>query len=183
MRKDLEWWEKYLAVFNGIEILWLQELQTPQGEFATDACLTGMGATLLNECFSVHVPQNYKDWSITQLEMLAVLVACRRWATRLSGLYIFVHCDNQAVIHCINKGKAHEAKLQQMLRCITWVAAKWHFALRAKYITSEDNVVPDRLSRSLQDRAASEFIDSHCTTNKITKVMVPGEMFNICCEW
>ena len=128
-------------------ILWLQQQLPPGRELATDASLTGIGGTCEGQYFHFPIDMNaLKLSNIAQVEMLAILMAVHIWSDRLAGKYILIHCDNQSIVHCINKGKANDNVLLAYLRNIAWECATHDYVIQTAYITSKQNMLPDLLS-------------------------------------
>ena len=74
-----------------------------------DASLPGMGAWWENNAYvmSRHLSAKWR-LSITQLEMLNVLVLFRTFGCMWVSQDNHVHIDNQAVVHALNHGKTRQ---------------------------------------------------------------------------
>jgi hypothetical protein len=59
--------------------------------------------------------------------------------------------DNTTVMHAINKGSTRNPVANSMLKEILWIAAIHNCYLKAKFISSEANVLADGLSRAHND--------------------------------
>jgi hypothetical protein len=54
--KDLLWWHKFLPGYNGISIMSLENLSSPDEVLSSDACLDGFGAISSNPFFHALFP-------------------------------------------------------------------------------------------------------------------------------
>ena len=146
-RKDIAWWGRFAQQYNGKSILWLVKDPTCDKVIASDACKRGYGAICGTQYLRGRFPQEYQNKNIALLEMLAVLVALKVWATHLKGKYFWIHVDNQAVAAVINSGASRDPELQDALRELALIAAQHQFVVKAKHIPGVDNRIPDWLSR------------------------------------
>ena len=184
MFADLRWWKTFMRTYDGVSILWLKNIRPEEELFATDASLTAQAAVFEQQAFFIPTPHHIAELkNIAHLELFAVLIALKMWAKQLTGLYITIFCDNQSAVHCINSGKAHDSKMQHLLRCITYVTCTHQMVVRCKYIPSRLNTLPDLLSRSIQDRQAMQEALHTCLRENITIVEVPDNIVNIECQW
>ena len=150
MLKDIQWWEKFLPTYNSVSIMWMDQIKEPDTLVASDACLTGIGGLKGKQYYHLQLPQNYKEqkgMNIVYLELLAILVALRKWGQQLNGKRFALHCDNMAVVQVINNGTARDNLLQKMLRNVAYLCVVGQFEVVAHHILGMDNRVPDILSR------------------------------------
>ena len=75
------------------------------------------------------------------------MVAIKIWAPKCKGKRLLILSDNTAAIAVINKGKSKDSNMLRCLREITYFAATYGLQIKANHIRSEDNVLPDLLSR------------------------------------
>ena len=84
---DLRWWNKFLAVYNGVSLLcsfpWIDKTVL----FWTDTCISGIGSFFDGRFFHSSYPPfiNTALLSIASLEMLAVTVGLKLWSLELRG--------------------------------------------------------------------------------------------------
>ena len=156
-RRDIAWWGKFLEQYNGISIMWLTKDPKVDHLIASDACLTGFRAVCGTEYVHGKFPEGTKKTNIAHLEILAVLIALRTWASKVRGTYFWIHVDNEAVATVLNTGASREEFLQQALREILMLAAKNEFMIMAKHIRGVDNRIPDWLSRWHEPEARKKF--------------------------
>ena len=188
LRKDVKWWYKYLPTFNGTCILWHLELPLYDTVLATDSSLHGGGGVLFQEnlYFRIRYPAsilNLVRYNITHLEMLSLLVALKLWGPYLTGKKFVVGCDNQACVHLINRGKAVDTILQQCLRELVYVAARFDFWIRAEYISTHHNVLPDQLSRWPFNRVARKAFRTNLATQRMTRQFAHLNLLKFDHDW
>ena len=110
-RKDLLWWQEFLASWNG-KSFFLYQAETSSTDLDllqvyTDAGGTlGWGAYYANEGRWMHSrwEQDTMDLSIEYKELFPILVACATWGHMWCRLRIAFHCDSQAVVDCLASG-------------------------------------------------------------------------------
>ena len=149
MLKDIRWWEVFLPVYKGTSIMWMEQINEADALIATDACMTGLGAVGCKQYFSVEVQQEWltQGYTIAHLEMMAVLVALRVWKKQLHGCRFVINCDNQNVVNAIVNGFTRDMKMAVLLREFAFTCATGEFEVVPRYIRSQDNRLPDLLSR------------------------------------
>ena len=156
-RKDLAWWRRFLHEHNGVSLMWLQAVPGEDTLIATDASKYGFGGTLHTAYFRGRFPEHYSTLNIAILELKAVMVALKIWATALQGKYFWIAVDNEAVASILNTGASREELLQDTMREIALIAAKHQFVIKARHIRGVDNRVPDWLSRWNEQKARRAF--------------------------
>ena len=123
IRKDLLWWQKYIEVFSGVEII-----PSPTVSYAVfgDACVQGGGSwnPATAEYFSMKFP-DYMCSSETPIhikEFIVVILSIRLWGPLWRGHRIKIYCDNDAVCDTCTYQKPKDEKLQCLLReFLYWV--------------------------------------------------------------
>ena len=71
--KDLKWFATFFKQFNGVVYY---DVKPVQAELHLDACLTGFGGIFDNQCYALHIPKNFINYSIVHLEMLNIETCC-----------------------------------------------------------------------------------------------------------
>lgn len=104
MHLDLLWWSKFLPLFNGVSIIKREEWTFEGFNFSTDSCLTGGGATCLEQSCHFELPLHIRQAAqhISALELFVVVVAVRLWAALLTHHKVLISCDNTAAVEAIN---------------------------------------------------------------------------------
>ena len=180
-RQDINWWLNFLPHFNSVSLIKGGE---PIVLFATDACLIAGGGTHGHEFFSYVFPLELTELakSITQLEMITVIIAVKLWASHWKGLKLMVKCDNQATVGVINSGRANDKFLQACARELVFLTCKYDFELVAQHIPGVDNILPDWLSRiPLDSKYRIKFEDA--TSHLFHEVFVQKDMWKFSCNW
>jgi len=169
--KDIGWWDRFLETYNGISIMLYDEWSKPDEIFSTDACLTGAGGFFKGKYFRYTFPVDLLELklNICVLEMLGIIVALRLWKDSLKGSSIIIQCDNEAVCHVVNSGRAKCKLLQEGLREICYLTAVAQCQIRCVHIPGIENRLADCLSRWEQDDRFP------CLFHELTKHMVLEE--------
>lgn len=87
------------------------------------------------------------ECSIEVAELLGSCMAVTMWAQELSGKRVTIWCDNQAVVHMINKSTSSCRKCMFLLRHLTLLCMTYSCRIFCRYISTEDNYLSDLLSR------------------------------------
>ena len=149
--KDLQWWERYLPGFDGISIPWLQDTKCDQ-EIASDSSLVGAAAMHNKEYFHYKFSDEilYNTNNIAQRELFTVVIAVKMWITDLQGKMIKFSTDNQNALIAINKGHTRDPFMLTCVRELAWICACNQVMIKAIFVKSKDNKIPDALSRWYQ---------------------------------
>jgi hypothetical protein len=125
-RQDIHWWIKFLPHFNSVSTI---KSAIPKEEFATDACLVAGAGVCEQDYFIFSFPAALLDiaHSITQREMVTVVIAVKLWCCKWQGRRLLVICDNKATVQIINSGRAHESFLQACTRELVFLQCKFEF--------------------------------------------------------
>lgn len=180
VRLDLKFWAQFAEVFNGHAVILAAPVLHP-GFFATDASDEGIGGFFNGRTFAATFAQmsrranplhlQHRDlWpphsadapaasarptcnTIGYKELFAVWWACALWSDEWAGLTIIVNVDNEGAKGMINSGtcRAHNPAYMKLLRAIFWLSATRGFRLHATRISTDDNILADRLSRGIHD--------------------------------
>ena len=150
MRKDIAWFVKFVSQFNG-KVMFHQG--RPEVQVYVDASLSGMGAWWGNNAYAVsrHLSATW-GLSITQLEMLNVLVLLCTFGEMWVNQAIHVHIDNLAVVHALNHGKIKDEFMQGVAKTIWLIGASKDINIKCSHIAGSDNVKADILSRLFEGK-------------------------------
>ena len=100
--KDIQWFIKFLPVFNGITIFNKKPIEE-QATIHLHASITGLGAILNNRVYSTPIIQ-IPDFAlkIVHLEMWNIVIALKMWGQFWSHSNLAIYCDNHAVVQVMN---------------------------------------------------------------------------------
>ena len=82
MRKDLLWWHRFMDIYNGVSVMWMEQVEQIDQLISTDACLMGVRGMCGNQFFHHIVLQNIVDddmYTIAHVEFLAVLLGIENY--------------------------------------------------------------------------------------------------------
>ena len=187
MLADLEWWSLFLASYNGVSLIRSAPQINNPLRFCTDASLHGIGGFYNGRFFHATYPHFITKQSlhINALEILAVTVSVKLWASVLPRQRILVLTDNKSTELALNFGKSRVPFTQACLRELWLYAARYDFEISAHHIAGSQNVIADCLSRwDLNTSYQQQFYDTvlplygsvyeeHCTP----------EFFSFECPW
>ena len=157
VRLDLEWWNKLLPVYNGVQFFDTQARKVIQ--LYTDASLHGLGGFYYeNETrfwseFTAFIPQTQAfavpvpvTSHINIHELEAILLAMEAWGAYWSKSQLILYTDSTTAFEGLNhhtlKGAAN-----QTLRKILLLAAEHDITIQPRWLPSKDNGLADALSR------------------------------------
>ena len=185
-KDDVKWWLKFLPQFNGILLLWLHDTDVSV-YLEIDASLAGGGALCpVNRQFCRFKFDEFilnMTEHISQLEIFTLCVAVKIWARMFHGKLIRIKTDNQATMYALNKGRTKDHFMLMCLHEIAWVTAKHCFMIKAEFVASVDNILPDILSRwTIENKAKQKF--RRLTANKgYKRIIVRDEYTNFNSFW
>ncbi|KAL0166051.1 hypothetical protein M9458_037895, partial [Cirrhinus mrigala] len=119
----------------------------------TDASKTGWGATCNGQAASGVWTGPRLFWHINCLELLAVLLALRRFRPMIQGKHVLVRSDNTATVAYINhQGGVRSFRMSQLARHLLLWSQHRLKSLRATHIPGEANRMADSLGDSTPSR-------------------------------
>ena len=110
------------------------------------------------------------------------MVALKVWGPSLTGLYFWIHVDNEAVATILNTGASRDQALQDVLREIALLAAQFQFIIKARHILGITNRVPDWLSRWHEPTTRKQFRD-WAQESSLTHIRVSNKNLELTNEW
>ena len=157
----------------------------PNAIFATDSCLYGCGGWANGKAFHTEFPDwitEQQDVSINELELLAVIIAIKKWRKQVENMNILAFCDNSVTVSIINSGAARNKFAQAGLRELCYVLAKSNAMLRMIHLPGKKNEICDALSRWREEGARKNFY--RLTNNaKVTFELIKEEDFEFSHDW
>ncbi len=147
-RSDIEWWRAFAATWNGRSICLLS--QVSDYSVISDASgYWGCGAFFEHRWFQLQwLDQGTREAHITVKELIPVVVGAAVWGHHWVGKVVTVRSDNMATVEIVNSGTCRDPKAMHLLRSLFFIAAHFHFCLRATHIRGKDNGLADALSRN-----------------------------------
>ncbi|RXN14169.1 poly [Labeo rohita] len=110
-RNELSLWISFLKQWNGLSFFYSNLVSSPIDiQLYTDAAPSvGFGGFLRGRWFASTWPPELADLpqqlsSSALFELYPLVAAASLWGKEWSATSIVVHCDNEAIVHCINKG-------------------------------------------------------------------------------
>ena len=144
--KDIAWFNKFLADFNGIVKIHNNEVQK-QNVFV-DASLQQVGGIWRKQVYCCNIPDRIKNLvSIVQLEAANIMLAARVWGKCWTNQEVMIWCDNLAVVHAYQSQRIKDHWLMACCRTLWYIAAKYNIKFHFQHIYGIDNVNADILSR------------------------------------
>ena len=148
VKKDLSWFIEFLLKFNGKIIF---SPTRPHHDLFVDASFTGVGPIWENNVYgaSRHMAAT-AQLSISQLEMLNVLIELRLFAAAWQHKSVCVHIDNEEAVFSLQRGKIKNIFMQAIARTVSLIAASYDINLTFEHVPGAINNKADMLSRLFQ---------------------------------
>lgn len=152
-KEDLWMWQRFLSQWNGLSLFHeLQLTNSADIELYTDAASTvGHGGYFQGywfcETWPLDLPIGQDENSMAFRELYPIVVSAILWGAQWTTKRILFHCDNQATVAIINKGRSRSTVLMRLMRRLTWCSAKHNFVVYAQFVPSAMNLISDALSR------------------------------------
>ena len=183
LRKDFLWWEKYLEVFSGVEII--PPLTVNMFVYG-DACVQGGGSfnPLQKEYFSQRFAPYMcsPETPIHIKEFIIVILSVRLWGPIWSGHRVAIYCDNDAVCDTCTYQKPKDEKLQMLLREFLFWVCKFNIFPILEKISSKDNHIADYISRVFIEADTNDYLTMNGYQN-CKKLVIPESWFSFSADW
>ena len=137
------------TAFKGAPILAPPDLTLPY-TLRTDACATGIGATLSQEkdgktttiaFYSKKLSAPEKNYSATELKTLAIVSALKHFSVYLYGSFTNIFTDHKPLLHL-------DTMVNQNKRLMRWATMLQQYPHKIRHVPGKENTVPDALSRA-----------------------------------
>ena len=126
----------------------------------------------INTTYAGSVPILHASSGIRRV--CAIAIAAAIWGPEWSTQIIEVKCDNAAVVAVLNSGNSRDPELMHLLRCLSFLMAKFHFTVHASHVAGSKNVLADALSRNNLD----QFLLLHPQANRFP-TPIPQELVDL----
>ena len=134
-RADLQWWNHFLQLWNGVSIF---PTSLPKCNVFTDAS-GSFGCGALDPClgaFQVQWPAAWADVDISVKEVVPLVFAAALWGPAWTGCHVQFHVDNMAVVNMIQKCSVKNDLLTHFLCCLCFYGAYFHFEFSASHVST-----------------------------------------------
>ena len=181
IRKDFLWWNHYMAVFNGVELLVPSEVSL---QVAGDACPAGMGSwnICVKEYFSCRFPSYLLHFPIHIKEFICVIISIKLWGPQWVGKRCQIFCDNDAVCDVISYQKPKDDTMQKFLREFLFLVCRYNFVPVISKIASKENDVADFISRNYDSVDAKNYFSKE-NIPPLNCLEIPDKMFEFEGNW
>jgi len=155
LQSDLAVWEKFLHRYNGVTVLLSENwVDNTSVQFYTDAAgAVGFGAFFQGHWTCGEWPPGLAESDdITFKELFPIVVAVLLWGEHLTDKKVLFHCDNQAVVHVLNKQSSRSKASMGLLRIFVLACLEQNILFKATHIPGRNNHIADALSRLQLDR-------------------------------
>ena len=171
-QSDLRWWHIFVSRWNGISFI---ASVAPSITVTSDASGTwGCGAFVGNQWFQLAWPPSWSDIHITAKELVPIVLAAMIWGSTWSKKVVQFICDNQAVVSCLKSGSSRNPLVMQLLRCFSFICARYEFQPVSQHLSGKENVAADALSRNNMHA-----FFSFCPQANKTPIVVPDTMVDL----
>ena len=152
-RSDIEWWYQFVEDWNGVSILGAIVQAPAYATLTTDASgnwgcggyvHTKFDAVWFQLPWSGRLPKAH----ISVKELVPIVIAVAIWGHKWVGKTILVRSDNTATVAAVNSHTSQHEDTAHMLRCLTFLLAKWQCRLIAEHLSGTHNTIADALSRN-----------------------------------
>ena len=192
-RKDILWWAKYMATFNGVQMIvnedplplaLAQLLDKPFEVCAGDATPLGGGAWHGREFYCRDFPIHLQDTQIPihLKEFWVILVSARVWGPTWSGKVITIFCDNDSVVDSIQNRKPKDPALLSLLREFLFLVVTLKFFPTVRKIGTVENFLADHISRRYDANVAINLFTKEGLPS-MNKIEVPDSFFSLTEQW
>ena len=190
---DIQWWDRYLHRFNGVEIMdpsdhimlsLEQLLDTSALVNCGDAQMMGGGSYHGMEYWSRPFPRWLQDTQIPihVKEFWVVLASAWLWGELWRGKVVHIFSDSDPVVDVLVHEKPKDPKMQELLREFLFVVCTRGFTPVFRKIGTKANAVADFISR-VHDRSDTEdfFKKKNLPFRKL--VHCPDNLFTLRSNW
>lgn len=192
-KQDIEWWNRYLRRFNGIELLYPtdplglslnQILDTSALVNCGDAQPKGGGAYFGTEYWSRRFPDWLVDPSIPIhiKEFWVVVASAWLWADQWKGHMVYVFCDNVAVVEVLDKERPKDPKMLELLQEFLYIVCTRGFTPIFRRVGTKENEVADFISRNHDPVATASYFQSNGLPMR-KHVAAPDNLFTLRSNW
>ena len=155
---DIQWWDRYLSRFNGVEILYPSDpvlmsldqlLDSSIPVNCGDAQMMGGGSYFGMEYWSRPFPRWLQDTKVPihLKEFWVVLASAWLWGELWRGKIVHIFSDSDPVVDVLTYEKPKDANMQELLREFLFIVCTRGFTPVFRKIGTKENSVADFISR------------------------------------
>ena len=190
---DIQWWNRYLRRFNGVEIMYPSDpimlsleqlLDSSTMVNCGDAQMTGGGSYFGLEYWSRAFPRWLQDTQIPihVKEFFVVLASAWLWVELWRGKVVHIFCDNDAIVEELTHEKPKDPKMQELLREFLFIVCTRGFTPVFRKIGTKANAVADYISRVHNPLETVKFFErNNLPPRKL--VACPDNFFTLRSNW
>ena len=108
----------------------------------------GCGAYSGQSWFQLAWTPKTTEYQIAVKELIPVVIAAAVWGKQWKGLDVKCYSDNQAVVAVVQSRTSRDSDIMHLLRCLSFIEARFEFCMSADYIPGKCNDLADDLSRN-----------------------------------
>ena len=143
LRTNLGWWFELLQNWSGRHLI-SSSIWVDVGIYTDASGSLGAGAFFGNRWWCVQWTSSYQanhaGYDIFWKEMFAIWVSLCLWGHSFHGRHIILHCNNQACVESLSKGRApHHLLVNDLICRIMLLQLELGFYIQARYIESTLN--------------------------------------------
>ena len=176
-REDITWWCGFADIFNGsAKII---GPSSPMIGLYSDSSFWGYGAYSNRDWVAGPWDETNKwakrlghhyagttevvsEENINVLEMFPILQAAKRWGQEWRDRRICAVTDNTQVMWGLRKGRSKNSFSMEWIREIFWLSVEHNFIIDSVYISTDDNILCDSLSRLDDPESVAKIRDRMC---------------------
>ena len=148
-RSDIEWWFRFISLWNGISMLPSHDAGSREILVFTDASgLWGFGAVWNQLWLQLEWAGILQDAHIATKELTPIMLAAAIWGSQWKGRSVKVLSDNSAAVAAINKQSSRVPMMGHLLKALAFICGKFQIQLGAFHLPGTHNCAADAISRN-----------------------------------
>jgi hypothetical protein len=155
IRQDLQMWLKFFENHNGVSVFhdrfWVSNADAQLFTDSAGGTGLGFGIFFQGHWCQANWPEIWHSRGITKditiLELFPIVVALFIWGSELRNKKILFNCDNEAVVHILNKSSSKSKQVMVLVRLLALRCLELNVLVRAAHLPGTHNVICDALSR------------------------------------
>lgn len=190
MKKDCKVWLEFLKMDEAVcrpFMDFLSVLHADEVQFYTDGaldfCRYGIGGHFGNRYFTGSCgisayAERKERLNIQIIELFSLTMGLYFWIDNFRNRRVVVFCDNESVVHMINKTTSSCSVCMIMIRMIVLWSMRFNTRIFCTHLKSEENFKADFLSRN----GESSYLRT-CDNGPVAKERLPPELWPLPLDW